>query len=195
MPASILVLVGSLRHDSSNRMLAEALRDHAGEETSVTLFDGLDELPFYNEDIDTAKTVPTTADRLRAAIAEAGAVLIITPEYNGTIPAVIKNAIDWGSRPYGRSALSGKPVAVIGGAFGRCGGQRAHHETRHALTIAGAEPIDEISLSIPDSATRFAATHPREDAEITAELTHILRALAPENSNADRQAAGSIGVA
>ena len=75
---------------------------------------------------------------LRAAAAEADAALVVTPEYNGSIPAVIKNAIDWLSRPFGDGALKGKPLAVIGGSFGQYGGVWAHDETRKSFGIAGA---------------------------------------------------------
>src|SRR5947209_20622251 len=90
---------------------------------------------------------PVTA--LRAAAADADAALVVTPEYNGSVPAVVKNAIDWLSRPFGDSALKGKPLAVIGGSFGQYGGVWAHDETRKSFGIAGASVVESIKLSVP----------------------------------------------
>ena len=74
---------------------------------------------------------------------------MVTPEYNGSIPAVIKNAIDWLSRPFGDGALKGKPLAVIGGSFGQYGGVWAHDDTRKSFGIAGARVVESIKLSVP----------------------------------------------
>src|ERR1044072_3159749 len=118
---NVLALVGSLRAASINRQLAELAAETAPHGVKVTVFDGLGELPFYNEDIDN-EDAPATVVALRKAAAEADAALVVTPEYNGSIPGVLKNAIDWLSRPFGNSALKGKPLAVIGSALGQYGG-------------------------------------------------------------------------
>ncbi len=133
----VLALVGSLRAASVNRQIAELAAETAPDGVAVTVFEGLGDVPFYNEDID-GTDAPAAAAKLRGAVAEAHAVLVVTPENNGTIPAVLKNAIDWLSRPYGRSAVAGKPLAVIGAALGRYGGVWAHDETRKSFGIAGA---------------------------------------------------------
>ncbi len=109
----VLVLLGSLRAGSINRQLAELAVESAPDGVSLQLFDRLGELPYYNEDIDN-DDVPESVVALRAAAADADAALVVTPEYNGSIPGVLKNAIDWLSRPFGDSALKGKPAAVIG---------------------------------------------------------------------------------
>ncbi|HET7193478.1 MAG TPA: NADPH-dependent FMN reductase, partial [Nocardioides sp.] len=109
----IVVLVGSLRSDSVNRRLAEKLVADAPAGLRLEIVEGLADLPFYNEDLDTV-VVPEAAQRLRDRVADADRVLVVTPEYNGTMPAVLKNAIDWLSRPYGVGALAGKPLAVLG---------------------------------------------------------------------------------
>ncbi|MEV7992484.1 NAD(P)H-dependent oxidoreductase [Streptomyces sp. NPDC086077] len=174
MSVRILALVGSLRAGSHNRQLAEAAVKLAPEGVDVQLYEGLAEIPFYNEDIDVEGTVPAAAARLREAAGSADALLLFTPEYNGTIPAVLKNAIDWLSRPYGAGALGGKPVAVVGTAFGQYGGVWAQDEARKALGIAGATVLEDIKLSIPGSVTRFAETHPADDAEVAAQLTEVV---------------------
>jgi NAD(P)H-dependent FMN reductase len=173
----VLTLVGSLRAESINRKLAEAAAHHAPEGVEVTTFDGIADLPFYNEDID-GDTPPAAAVAFREALTSADAVLLITPEYNGTIPAVLKNALDWASRPFGASPLSGKPLAAIGSAFGQYGGVWAHDDARKVAAIAGANVLEDVKVAIPQSVVRFAETHPREDAEITELVQGALTALA-----------------
>src|SRR5215218_3844961 len=128
----VLALVGSLRAASINRQVAELAAESAPDGVTVTTDYGLGALPFYNEDIDNAD-VAEPVKTLRAATAEADAVLVVTPEYNGSIPGVVKNAIDWLSRPFGNGALKGKPAAVIGGSHGQYGGVWAHDETRKSF--------------------------------------------------------------
>ncbi|MYS93610.1 MULTISPECIES: NAD(P)H-dependent oxidoreductase [Streptomyces] len=177
MSVRILALVGSLRAGSHNRQLAEAAVKLAPEGAEVELFEGLAEIPFYNEDIDVEGTVPAAAAKLREAANAADGLILFTPEYNGTIPAVLKNAIDWLSRPYGAGALSGKPVAVVGTAFGQYGGVWAHDETRKSVGVAGGKVLEDVKLSIPGSVTRFAETHPADDAEVAAQLTEVIARL------------------
>lgn len=145
--AKILVLVGSLRRDSANRVLAEVAADNAPQGVEVAVYSGLEKLPFYNEDLDTDQ-VDESVTALRAAVAGADALLIATPEYNGTIPAVLKNAIDWLSRPYGSGAISGKPVGVMGVAMGQYGGKWSHDDTARAVGIAGGKVVEDVELHL-----------------------------------------------
>ncbi|GAA0909981.1 NAD(P)H-dependent oxidoreductase [Streptomyces thermoalcalitolerans] len=177
MSVRILALVGSLRSGSHNRQLAEAAVKLAPAGAEIVLYEGLGDIPFYNEDIDVEGSVPAAAVKLREAAGSADAFLLFSPEYNGTIPAVLKNAIDWLSRPYGAGALVGKPVAVIGTAFGQYGGVWAQDEARKAAGIAGGKVAEDIKLSIPHSVTRFAETHPVDDAEVAAQLTEVVTRL------------------
>ncbi|MEU9591432.1 NAD(P)H-dependent oxidoreductase [Streptomyces sp. NPDC048219] len=177
MSVRILALVGSLRAGSHNRQLAEAAVKFAPEGAEVELFEGLADVPFYNEDIDVEGSVPAAAVELREAARAADAFLFFSPEYNGTMPAVLKNAIDWLSRPFGAGAFNGKPVAVIGTAFGQYGGVWAQDDTRKSVGIAGGKVIEDIKLSIPGSVTRFAETHPADDAEVAAQLTEVVARL------------------
>jgi NAD(P)H-dependent FMN reductase len=173
----ILALVGSLRAASINRQLAELAAETAPEGVAVTVFDGLGDLPFYNEDIDN-ENVPASVVALREAAGEADAALVVTPEYNGSIPGVLKNAIDWLSRPFGNSALKGKPAAVIGGSFGQYGGVWAHDETRKSFGIAGPRIVEDLTLSAPFKS--LDGKHPRENAEVVASLRDIVGKLAAE---------------
>lgn len=174
MTFRILVLVGSLRAGSINRRLAEAAIAHAPAGIEVDIFEGLAELPFYNEDLD----IGPAAEELRTEVRAANAVLLVSPEYNGTLPAVLKNAIDWLSRPFGAGAISGKPVGVIGTTAGSYGGVWAHADARRALGIAGATVVEDVTLSVGASGTRFGDTHPADDAEIAGRMPDILVTLA-----------------
>lgn len=177
MSVRILALVGSLRAGSTNRQLAEAAVKHAPDGVEIELFEGLVDVPFYNEDIDTEATLSTGAGKLREAAGRADALLLFSPEYNGTMPAVLKNAIDWLSRPYGAGAISGKPVAVVGTASGQYGGVWAQDEARKATGVAGAVVLEDAKLSIPGSMTRFAETHPADDQEVVTGLTAVIEQL------------------
>jgi NAD(P)H-dependent FMN reductase len=176
----VLTLVGSLRAASINRQIAELAAEVAPEDVAVTIFDQLGELPFYNEDIDNEADVPAAVTALRAAAADADAALVVTPEYNGSYPAVIKNAIDWLSRPFGDGALKDKPLAVIGGSFGRYGGVWAHDDTRKSFGIAGPRVVESIKLSVPFGSLN--GQHPREHAELVSNVRDAVGKLVAEVS-------------
>jgi NAD(P)H-dependent FMN reductase len=142
----VAVLVGSLRTESVNRKLAELLRDQAPEGVTLDILDGLAELPFYNEDLD-AGNAPQVAVDVRASVAAADRVLVVTPEYNGTMPAVLNNAIDWLSRPYGQGAIIGKPFGVIGTTPTPYGGKWSHADAARSAGIAGAVVVEEVLVS------------------------------------------------
>jgi len=174
----ILALVGSLRSGSHNRQLAEAAVKLAPEGVEISIYEGLADIPFYNEDIDNPTDVPASAVRFREAAEGADAFLLFSPEYNGTTPGVLKNAIDWASRPMGSGVFSGKPLAVVGTAYGQYGGVWAQDETRKASGIAGAAILEDVKLSIPESVVRFAERHPSDDAEITEKLAVVVQQVA-----------------
>ena len=174
----VLTLVGSLRSASINRQIAELATESAPDGVAVTIFEGLGDLPFYNEDIDNEADVPAAVTALRAAAADADAALVVTPEYNGSYPAVIKNAIDWLSRPFGDGALKGKPLAVIGGSFGQYGGVWSHDDTRKSFGIAGPTVVETIKLSIPFKT--LDGKHPREHAEVAANVRDAVGKLVAE---------------
>jgi len=178
MSTRILALVGSLRAGSHNRRLAEAAVKYAPEGIDVEIFEGLGEVPFYNEDLDGPGDLPSPARALRAAVQRADALLLVTPEYNGSLPAALKNAIDWTSRPFQHGAITGKPIAVVGTSHGRYGGVWAHDDTRKTAGIAGARVLEDVALSVPHAAERFATIDPVDDDEITTALLDILATLA-----------------
>ena len=180
---NVLALVGSLRAASVNRQLAELAADNAPAGVTVNVFDGLGDLPFYNEDLDLAPEAggaPDSVVALRAAAAVADAALVVTPEYNGSIPGVLKNAIDWLSRPFGNGALKDKPLAVIGVSLGQYGGVWAHDETRKSFGFAGPRAVESIKLSVPGKS--LDGKHPRENAELVDSLRDVVGKLAAEVS-------------
>jgi chromate reductase, NAD(P)H dehydrogenase (quinone) len=137
----ILAIAGSLRRDSHNARLLRHVAEQAPAGVEVEIWDGLREIPPYDEDDDTDPAPPSVAE-LRAAIAGADGLLFATPEYNASIPGVLKNAIDWASRPRASTPLQGKPAAVIGASTGSFGAVWAQAELRKVLGSTGARVID-----------------------------------------------------
>jgi chromate reductase, NAD(P)H dehydrogenase (quinone) len=143
----VLGISGSLRRDSHNtkllRAAGELVEQHGGQ---FELFDGLKAIPPYDEDDDVGNG-PTTVVALKEAIADADALLFATPEYNSSIPGVLKNAVDWASRPLATNPLRNKPVAVIGASIGMFGAVWAQAELRKVLAATGAR-VTEVELAV-----------------------------------------------
>lgn len=136
----ILTIAGSLRQDSVNRKLLAQARELMPAGIEALDWDELALIPAFSED---EETDPTAAvHTLRTAIAAADAILITTPEYNGSIPGALKNALDWASRPFPDNVLRGKPVAVIGASPSPAGADRARADTRKVLAAIGARVLD-----------------------------------------------------
>lgn len=137
----VLGISGSLRRGSFNTTLLRVAAERLPAGAGLTLFERLGEVPPYDEDVD-ARTEPAAVRELRQAVREADAVLIATPEYNSSIPGQLKNALDWVSRPAGKSALRGKPVAVVGASTGMFGAVWAQAELRKVLAAMGGRVIE-----------------------------------------------------
>jgi chromate reductase, NAD(P)H dehydrogenase (quinone) len=135
----LLAISGSLRAGSYNTALARAAADVAPKGVEVVIFDGLGELPLFDADLE-GDDHPAVR-HLRESIADADAVLFVTPEYNGSIPGVLKNAVDWASRPRDDAALRNKTVAVAGASTGQYGALWAQQDLRRVLGIAGARVV------------------------------------------------------
>jgi chromate reductase len=145
----ILGLSGSLRRDSYNTRLLGGTRSLLPSGVELVLFDQLAAIPPYNED-DEQDSVADAVAALAAAIAEADALLIATPEYNGSIPGALKNALDWVSRPIATTPLRGKPAAVVGASTGLFGAVWAQAELRKVLATIGARVVDR-ELPVPQA--------------------------------------------
>ncbi len=138
----VLGISGSLRRGSLNSALLRAAAERLPGGAELVEFDRLREVPPYDEDVDAEET-PAVVEELRAAVRSADAVLIATPEYNHSIPGQLKNALDWVSRPAGKSALNGRPAAVVGASAGMFGAVWAQAELRKVLAAMGGRVVEE----------------------------------------------------
>src|SRR4051812_18526435 len=138
----VLGIAGSLRRDSHNARLLRAAAVELPPGWETELWEGLRDVPAYDEDLD-VDPAPAAVQSLRDAIARADALIIATPEYNGSLPGALKNAIDWASRPRATSVLLGKPALVVGASTGLFGAVWAQAEMRKVLRTAGAHSLEE----------------------------------------------------
>ncbi len=171
----VLGIAGSLRSASYNRGLLRAAQELAPDGVEVDLLD-IRDLPFYDGDVEAAG-VPEPVKRLRDRIAAADAVLFATPEYNRGTSGVLKNAIDWASRPPRQSVLDGKPVAVMGATTGISGTANAQRQIREALLFPGAQTLPQ-ELLVSRAGEKFDEQGDLTDPETRAELTVLLEDLA-----------------
>ena len=168
---NVLVLVGSLRTGSTNRQLAEIVDAHLPAGASATVYGHLDTLPFYSEDADN-DAAPEAVRDFRDAVQQADALVVVTPEYNGTMSGVIKNAIDWASRPFGAGSIAGKPVAVLAASGSSRGAQWAREDAVKALRIAGGKPLER-TFGLGSAHTALTDGELADDA-VAAELRDLL---------------------
>ena len=154
MPQTIQVLgiAGSLRKGSYNRAALRAAQQLAPDTARIEIFD-LDGIPLFNQDEEA--NLPPRVTALKDAIRAADAILIVTPEYNYSVPGVLKNAIDWASRPYGQSAWEGKPVAVMGAAGGPLGSARAQYHLRQTFVFLNMYPVNRPEVMISSAQEKF----------------------------------------
>lgn len=187
MALRILGISGSLRRGSHNASLLRAAVEQLPPGVELEVFDGLRELPPYDPDRDVQPADPAVG-KLRQAIATADGVLIATPEYNGSIPGVLKNALDWASRPFPNNVLRGKPVAVIGASTGLFGAVWAQAETRKVLSTIGADVIEH-ELPVSQADTAFSESGELVEPEQQTMLSDLVRVLAARAGAAEEQAA------
>ena len=150
----ILGIAGSLRKASYNRAALRAAQKLAPQEATIETFE-LDGIPGFNQDEE--RNPPPRVVELKRRIREADAILFVTPEYNYSIPGVLKNAIDWASRPYGDSAWNGKPVAIMGASIGLFGTARAQYHLRQCFVFLNMYPVNHPEVMIGSAANRFDA--------------------------------------
>jgi chromate reductase len=174
----ILGLSGSLRHGSYNAQLLRAAANELPPRAELAVWDGVRELPYYDEDLD-VDPAPHTVRDLRTAVAEADGLIISTPEYNASIPGAIKNAVDWASRPRATSALKDKPVLVVGATTGLFGAVWAQAEMRKVLKTAGADPLED-EVPVGQAHEAFAEDGSLRDPDLRAALADAVGALVRE---------------
>jgi chromate reductase len=151
-PKKIAVIVGSLRKDSFNRKMAQALIALAPDSLQFDLIE-IGGLPLYNQDLD--DNPPAAWTQFRERVRPVDGVLFVTPEYNRSVPGVLKNAIDVGSRPYGNSVWDGKPGAVMSVSPGAIGGFGANHHLRQSLVFLNVPTLQQPEAYIGKAATLF----------------------------------------
>ena len=184
----VLGISGSLRRDSHNTKLLRAAGElFEAEGAEFEVYDGLKEVPPYDEDDDVAEA-PAAVARLRAAVAVADAVFFATPEYNSSIPGQLKNAVDWLSRPIATNVLRNKPVAVIGASTGMFGAVWAQAELRKVLGATGAR-VAEGEVAVGHAQTRFDDDGRINDPNIVEEIQAVIDALISETEFAEQQIA------
>jgi chromate reductase len=142
----ILGFAGSLRKQSYNRSLLSAATEMVPDDATLEVFD-LEGIPPFNQDLE--QQPPEKVREFKAKIRAADAILIVTPEYNYSIPGVLKNAIDWASRPYGDNAFNGKPVAVMGASIGMLGTARAQYDLRRSFVFLNMFPLNQPEVMVP----------------------------------------------
>ncbi len=149
---TILGIAGSLRQKSYNRSALRAATQLVPQGMTIDVFD-IEGLPGFNEDHE--QKPPEKVVDLKRRIRAADAILLVTPEYNYSVPGVLKNAIDWASRPYGDNAWSGKPVAIMGATIGSIGTARAQYHLRQMFVFLNMFPINQPEVMISDAPSRF----------------------------------------
>src|SRR3990170_2376051 len=162
----ILGFVGSLRKGSYNKALMRAAVELTPEDAKIEVFD-LEGIPPFNQDLE--RQAPKLVKDFKAKIRKEDALLIASPEYNYSVPGVLKNAIDWASRPYGDNAFEGKPVAIMSASIGRLGGARAQYHLRQSFVFLNMHPLNRPEVMMP-----FAQEHVDENGNLTDETTRQL---------------------
>ena len=175
----ILAVSGSLRAGSHNTQLLHAATEAAPEGVEVEVWEGIGDLPLYDQDLE-SQDLPASVRRLREDWATADAILFSTPEYNGSISGVLKNAVDWASRPLGESALTNQTVAVIGASTGQFGAMWAQADLRKVLGTAGARVVGD-ELPVTRAHEKFDHEGRLLDGELFERLRLLLGQLALES--------------
>ena len=173
-PFTILGIAGSLRKQSYNRAALRAAQQLAPEGVRIEIFE-LEGIPSFNQDDEGHP--PDVVVALKAKIRAADAVLIVTPEYNYSVPGVLKNAIDWASRPYGDSAWAGKPIAIMGASIGALGSARAQYHLRQMFVFLNMYPVNQPEVMIANASQRFDSAGNLTDEQSKKLIRQLLHAL------------------
>jgi chromate reductase len=174
---TILGIAGSVRAGSHNAQLLRLAAEELPDGSDFVVFEGLAEIPAFDQDLE--DLAPDAVDRLKAAIAEADAVLIATPEYNASIPGALKNALDWVSRPLAESPIRTKPVAVIGASTSAFGAVWAQRELKKVLGVMGARVLD-VELPVPKADRALAEPAVELRAALAGVVDELVAAIATE---------------
>ncbi|MGV7210924.1 NADPH-dependent FMN reductase [Oxalobacteraceae bacterium A2-2] len=179
MPAKkIAVIIGSLRKDSLNRKVAQAVIGLAPESLQLEIVE-IGELPIYNQDLEeNGATAPQAWTQFRERVKEADGVLFFTPEYNRSTTAALKNAVDVGSRPYGASVWAGKPGAIVSVSPGAMGGFGANHHLRQSMVFLDVPMLQQPEAYVGNAAKLFDADGKLANEDTNGFLTKFINAYA-----------------
>jgi chromate reductase len=172
---TILGFAGSLRKGSFNKSLLSAALELVPDGATLEIFD-LEGIPPFNQDQESQP--PERVKEFKARIRAADAILIATPEYNYSIPGVLKNAIDCASRPYGDNAFEGKPVALMGASIGMLGTARAQYHLRQSMVFLNMHPMNKPEVMVPFAADKVDKTGRLTDPKTREKVKELLEALA-----------------
>ncbi len=170
----ILGFAGSLRKQSYNRAILAAALEMVPGDATLEVFD-LEGIPPFNQDLELQP--PEKVKEFKAKIRAADAILIVTPEYNYSIPGVLKNAIDWASRPYGDNALDGKPVAVMGASPGMTGTARAQYHLRQTFVFLNMYPMNRPEVMVPSANEKIDENGKVKDEKTRKKIKELLESL------------------
>lgn len=170
----ILGIAGSLRHESYNKAVIEAAKDLVPKNVLLTSFD-IQDIPLFNQDFEYAP--PDSVKKMKTAIMDSDAIVFATPEYNYSVPGVLKNAIDWASRPYGESAWEGKPAAIMSASAGMLGGVRAQYHLRQTFVFLNMYPLNRPEVIIPYAEEKFDKNGKLTDTHTREKIQELLAAL------------------
>jgi chromate reductase len=171
---SILGFAGSLRKDSYNKSLLKAALEMVPADAALEIFD-LEGIPPFNQDLENQP--PEKVKEFKAKIRAADAILIATPEYNYSIPGVLKNAIDNASRPYGDNAFDGKPIAIMGASIGMLGTARAQYHLRQCLVFLNMFPLNQPEVVVPFAQEKIDQNGRVTDQKTRKKIKELLEAL------------------
>lgn len=174
-PLQILGIVGSLRKQSFNRTALRAAQQLVPKDASIEIYENLGQIPPFNQDQEA--TPPAVVAEFKKTIRAADAILFATPEYNYSVPGVLKNAIDWASRPYGDSAWNGKPVAIMSASGGIFGGSRAQYALRQSFIFLNMFPVNQPEVMIGKANEKFDANGNLTDETSINLISQLLRNL------------------
>ncbi len=170
----ILGFAGSLRKQSFNRALLSAAYEMVPDNATLEIFD-LEGIPPFNQDLENEP--PVKVKDFKSKIRAADAILIVTPEYNYSIPGVLKNAIDWASRPYGDNAFERKPVAVMGASIGMLGTARAQYDLRRSFVFLNMHPMNQPEVMVPFAQDKIDDSGRVKDEKTRQKIRELLESL------------------
>lgn len=159
-PVTILAFCGSLRQESYNKTVLEYAQSHAPEGVTIEIASVAD-FPLYNQELD--NNMPKAVQKIKERVKAADAILFVTPEYNYSVPGVLKNAIDWISRPYGQNSFEGKPVGIMSASISSLGGARAQYHLRQSFVFLNMHDMKQPEFMLATAQDKIEQNEIKDD--------------------------------